>query len=132
MALEIITVGESNANVTISRGELILTCHCIHPIHIMSYKIGPNLENKALEIIAGVVSPTNVAISSEDCSPTCHCIHPIHIKSDNIYLIMVNIALDIIMVRVYTANANISRYPPLLTLRYPVRIDRTHTHPHTN
>ena len=40
MALEIITAGDCSANVTISKGELMTTCHCIHPIHIMSYNIG--------------------------------------------------------------------------------------------
>ena len=51
MALEIITAGDCNANVTISRGELIPTYHCIHPIHTLSYNIGLILENIALEII---------------------------------------------------------------------------------
>ena len=54
MALEIITGGNSIANVTISRGELIPICHCIHSIHIMSYDIDLILENIALEIIIGV------------------------------------------------------------------------------
>ena len=49
MALVIITGGNCNANVKISRGELIPTYHCIHPIHIMSYNIGLILENIALE-----------------------------------------------------------------------------------
>ena len=66
MALEIITGGNSNANVTISMGELILTCHCIHPIHITSYNIGIILENIALEIKTGGVSTASVTISSDN------------------------------------------------------------------
>ena len=54
MALEIITGGNSNTNVTISKGELIPIYHCIHSIHIMSYNIDLILENIALEIITGV------------------------------------------------------------------------------
>ena len=69
MVLEIITGGDSDANVTISKGELITTCHSIHPIHIMSYTIGLILENKALEIITGGVSTANVTISSENSWP---------------------------------------------------------------
>ena len=65
MALEIITAGDSDANFTISRGKLIPTCHCIHPIHIMCENIGLILENIALEIITLGVSPANVTISSE-------------------------------------------------------------------
>ena len=53
MSQEIITAGACNANVTISRGELMLIYHCIHPIHTMSYNIGLFLENVALEIITG-------------------------------------------------------------------------------
>ena len=45
-------------------GEMISTCHCIHPIHIMSYNIGLILENIALENITGGVSTANVMISS--------------------------------------------------------------------
>ena len=55
MALEIITGVNSNANVKISRGELIPICHCIHIIHIMSYNIDLILEYIALEIITGGV-----------------------------------------------------------------------------
>ena len=64
MALEIITEGSFNFNVTISRGELIPICHCIHPIHIMSYDIDLILEKIALEIITGGVSTANVMICS--------------------------------------------------------------------
>ena len=64
MALEIITGGNCNANVMISMGEMISTCHCIHLIHIMSYNIGLFLENIALENITGGVSTANVTISS--------------------------------------------------------------------
>ena len=64
MALEIITGGNCNANVTISMGEMISTYHCIHPIHIMSYNIGLFLENIALENITGGASTANVMISS--------------------------------------------------------------------
>ena len=64
MALEIITEGSSNFNVTISRGELIPICHCIHPIHIMSYDIDLILENIALENIKGGVSKANATIFS--------------------------------------------------------------------
>ena len=64
MALEIITGGNCNANVTISMGEMISTYHCIHPIHIMSYNIRLFLENIALENITGGASTANVMISS--------------------------------------------------------------------
>ena len=63
MALEIITAGDCNANVTISRGEFIPTCHCIHPIYTMSYNIGFVRENIALEIITGGICNANVTIS---------------------------------------------------------------------
>ena len=63
MVLEIITGVNCNANDTISIGEMISTCHCIHPIHIMSYNIGLFLENIALENITGGVSTVNVMIS---------------------------------------------------------------------
>ena len=66
MALEIITGSDSNANVTISSGDLIPTCHCIHPSHIMSYYIGLIPENIALEIITGGVCTANVTISSDN------------------------------------------------------------------
>ena len=65
MALEIIRGSESNANVTISMEELILTCHCIHPIHIMSYNVGLILENIALVIRLAGVCTANITISSE-------------------------------------------------------------------
>ena len=65
MALEIITAGDCNANVKISRGELIPTCHCIHHIHIMSYNIGLVLENIVLEIITLGVCTASDTISSE-------------------------------------------------------------------
>ena len=64
MVLEIITGVNCNANDTICIGEMISTCHCIHPIHIMSYNIGLFLENIALENITGVASTANVMISS--------------------------------------------------------------------
>ena len=64
MVLEIITGVNCNANDTISIGEMISTCHCIHPIHIMSYNIGLFLENIALENITGGVSTANIMISS--------------------------------------------------------------------
>ena len=64
MALENITGDNSNANVTIPRGDLIPTCHYIHPIHIMSYNNDLILENIALEIITGGVSTADVMISS--------------------------------------------------------------------
>ena len=64
MALEIITGGNCNANVTIPRGDLIPTCHCIHPILTLAYNIGLLLKNIALEIITGGVSTANVMISS--------------------------------------------------------------------
>ena len=73
MLREIITVGDCNANVTISRGELIPTCHCIHPIHIKSYYIGLVLENIALEIITGGVCTANVTISSDNLWTKCLC-----------------------------------------------------------
>ena len=63
MVLEIITGVNCNGNDTISIGEMISTCHCIHPIHIMSYNIGLFLENIALENITGGVSTANVMIS---------------------------------------------------------------------
>ena len=63
MVLEIITGVNCNANDTISIGEMISTCHCIHPIHIMSYNIGLFLENIALENITGGVSTANIMIS---------------------------------------------------------------------
>ena len=66
MVLEIITGGNCNANVTISMGEMISTCHCIHPINIMSYNIGLILENIALENITGGVSTANITISSSN------------------------------------------------------------------
>ena len=65
MALEIVTGGDSNANDTISKGELMPTCHCIHSFQIMSYNIGLDLENVALEMITGGVSTANVTISSD-------------------------------------------------------------------
>ena len=65
MVLQIITAGDCNTNVTISRGELMTTCHCIHPIHIMSYNIGLMRENIALEIITGGVCTAIATISSE-------------------------------------------------------------------
>ena len=64
MAQEIIAGGNCNANVTISMEKMISTCHCILPIHIMSYNIGLFLENIALENITGGVSTANVMISS--------------------------------------------------------------------
>ena len=64
MALEIVTAGVADANVTISRGELMPICHCMHHIHIMSYNIGLILENKALEIITLGVCTAHVTISS--------------------------------------------------------------------
>ena len=64
MVLEIITGVNCNANDTISIGEMISTCHCIHPIHIMSYNIGLLLENISLENITGGASTANVMISS--------------------------------------------------------------------
>ena len=73
MALEIITGGNWNANVTISMGEMISTRHCIHPIHIMSYNIGLFLENIALENITGGASTANVMISSGNFWPKCRC-----------------------------------------------------------
>ena len=66
MALEIITAGYWNVNVTISRGELILTCHCIHPIHILSCNIGLVRDNTALEIITGDPWTPNGTISSDN------------------------------------------------------------------
>ena len=63
MVLEFITGVNCNANDTISIGEMISKCHCIHPIHIMSYNIGLFLENIALENITGGVSTANVMIS---------------------------------------------------------------------
>ena len=51
MVLKIITGGDSHANITISRGELIPTYHCMLRIHIMSYNIGLILENIAYENI---------------------------------------------------------------------------------
>ena len=63
MALEIITGVNCNANDTISIGEMISTCHCIHPIHIMSDNIGLFLENIALENITGGVSTAKIMIS---------------------------------------------------------------------
>ena len=73
MVLEIITAGDCNTNVTISKGELMTTCHCIHPIHIMSYNIGLMRENIALEIITGGVCTANVTISSENLRTKCLC-----------------------------------------------------------
>ena len=75
MALEIITGGNSNADVMISRGELIPTCQYIYPIQIMSYNIDLILENIALEIITGGVSIVNVdvRISSGKIWPKCLC-----------------------------------------------------------
>ena len=64
MMLEIITGGNSDTNDTISRGELKLQCHYIHPIYIMSYGIDLILENIALENITGGVSTAKVMISS--------------------------------------------------------------------
>ena len=64
MALEIITAGDCNANVTISRGELIPTCHCINPIHILFCNIGLVRDNTALKIITGDLWAPNVTISS--------------------------------------------------------------------
>ena len=66
MVLEMITTGYCNANVAISRGELIPTCHCIHSIHILSYNIGLVRENIALEIITGGVCTANVTISRDN------------------------------------------------------------------
>ena len=66
MALENITGGDSDANFTISMGEFIPTCHWVHPIHITSDIISPNLENIALEIIMGCDCTANVTISSDN------------------------------------------------------------------
>ena len=71
MALEIITAGYCNANVTISRGELIPTCHRIHPIHILSCNIGLVRDNTALEIITGDLLAPNVTISSGNLWTKC-------------------------------------------------------------
>ena len=76
MALEIITAGDCNANVTISRGELIHKCNCTHPIHISSYNIGLIGENKVLEIITLGVCTANATISSENVWPKCQCARP--------------------------------------------------------
>ena len=65
MALEIVTGCDSNANDTISKGELMPTCHCIHSFHIMSYNIGLVLENVALEMITVGVTSANATISSD-------------------------------------------------------------------
>ena len=77
MALEIIMGGDSNTNATISRGDLIPTYHCLHPIHIMSYNIDLILENIALEIITRGVSTANVTISSENFCPKCLYTRPL-------------------------------------------------------
>ena len=76
MTLEIITAGDCNANVTISRGKLIPTCHCMHTIHTMSYSIGLILENIASEIITGGVCTANVTISSDNLLTKCLCARP--------------------------------------------------------
>ena len=76
MALEILTGGNSNANAKISRGELIPICHCIHPIHVISYNIDLILENIALEIITGGVSTANFTISSDNIWTKCLFTHP--------------------------------------------------------
>ena len=66
MVLEIVRGGNSNANVTVSRSKMIPTCHCIHPIHIMSYNICLILGVIALENIVGGVYTANVTISSDN------------------------------------------------------------------
>ena len=77
MAMEIIMGGDSNTNATMSRGDLIPTYHCLHPIHIMSYNIDLILENIALEIITRGVSTANVTISSENFCPKCLYTRPL-------------------------------------------------------
>ena len=79
MALEIITAGDCNANVMISRGELTPTYHCMHPIHIYSYNIGLILENIALEIITGGVCTADVTISSDNLWTKCFCTRPLDV-----------------------------------------------------
>ena len=79
MALEIITAIYGNANVTISRGELKTTCHCIYPIHIWSYHIGIIMENKPLEIITGGVCTANVTISSDNLWTKCVSVRPLDV-----------------------------------------------------
>ena len=69
IALEIITVGDCNANVTISWGELILTCHCIYPIHTLAYNIGLVRDNIALEIITGGVCLLTLRFPVITCEP---------------------------------------------------------------
>ena len=72
MASEIIPAGDSDANVTIFRGELIPICHCIYPIHIMCDNIGLILENIALEIITLGVYTANVTISNVTFDPNVY------------------------------------------------------------
>ena len=128
MALEIITAGDCNANVTISRGELIPTYHCIHPIHTLSYSIGLILENIALEITTGgdceltlrypMITLRYPVITFD---PKWLCTRPVDIIYVNNYLILANMAPEII-----------KGGESMLTLRYPVRIDPSYTHTRTH
>ena len=98
MSQEIITAGACNANVTISRGELILKCHCIHPIHNMSYNIGLFIGKHSVGNHNGrwlwanvTISNVNITISSDKFWPKMamytSCWHHIclHLSYSGIY-----------------------------------------------
>ena len=113
MALEIITGGNCNANVTISMVEMISICHCIHSIHIMSHNIELFLENIALENITGGVSTANVMISSGNFwqmfLPKCLCTRSFDAIEVCFYQILANMMLEIITGGNSNTNDTISR-----------------------
>ena len=86
MASEIIPAGDSDANVTIFRGELIPICHCIYPIHIMCDNIGLILENIALEIITLGVYTANVTISNVTFDPNVYVHVPLTLYKINFFI----------------------------------------------
>ena len=106
MALEIITGGNSHANVTTSMRELIPTYHWIHSIHIMSYNIDLIMENIALEIITGGVSTAHVTISSDNIWSKCLSTRPYDAIEVCFYQILANVELEIITGG--NANANVT------------------------
>ena len=86
MAPETIPADDFDANVTIFRGELIPTCHCIYPIHIMCDNIGFILENIALEIITLGVYTANVTISNVPFDPNVY-VH-VHLTLYKVFFIL--------------------------------------------
>ena len=108
MASEIIPAGDSDANVTIFRGN-IPTCHCIYPIHIMCDNNGLILENIALEILTLGVYTANVTISNVTFDPNVYVHVPLTLYKFIFYLILANMALEIIRGGESNADATISR-----------------------